>query len=71
METERTDQTETTEQPQKTTSTQQRLVDIPIIDEVTALNMLVSFLTLAQRRGSFTMEESAKIWECVKIFQKP
>ena len=47
-----------------------RLVDIPIKDENTALNMMVNFLSLAQKRGAFNLEESAKIWECVKIFQK-
>ena len=47
-----------------------RLVDIPVTDEVGALNLLVSFLNLAQRRGVFTIDESAKIWECVKMFQK-
>jgi hypothetical protein len=47
-----------------------RLVDIPVTDEIGALNMLVSFLNLAQRRGVFTIDESAKIWECVKMFQK-
>jgi hypothetical protein len=47
-----------------------RLVDIPVTDEVGALNLLVSFLNLAQRRGVFTIDESSKIWECVKMFQK-
>jgi len=47
-----------------------RLVDIPIKDENTALNMMVNFLSLAQKRGAFNLEESAKIWECVKVFQK-
>jgi hypothetical protein len=47
-----------------------RLVDVPVVDEISALNLLVSFLNLAQRRGVFTMDESAKIWECVKKFQK-
>jgi hypothetical protein len=47
-----------------------RLVDVPVVDEVSALNLLVSFLNLAQRRGVFTIDESAKIWECVKKFQK-
>lgn len=47
-----------------------RLVDIPVTDEIGALNMLVSFLNLAQRRGVFTIDESSKIWECVKMFQK-
>ena len=47
-----------------------KLVDIPIKDENTALNVMVSFLSLAQKRGIFSFDESAKIWECIKIFQK-
>ena len=47
-----------------------RLVDAAVTDEISALNLLVSFLNLAQRRGVFTIDESAKIWECVKKFQK-
>jgi hypothetical protein len=57
---------ETVEVPKK----EVRLVDIPVTDELGALNMLVSFLNLAQRRGVFTIDESSKIWECVKMFQK-
>jgi hypothetical protein len=47
-----------------------KLTDIEITNENMALNVLVSFLNLAQRRGVFSMDESAKIWECVKKFQK-
>jgi len=47
-----------------------RLVDIPVNNEVVALNMMVSFLSLAQQKGAFTIDESAKIWECIKMFQK-
>ena len=47
-----------------------RLVDVNIVDENTALNVLVSFITLAHKRGIFTLDESAKIWECIKKFQK-
>ena len=47
-----------------------KLVDIAVTDENIALNVLVSFLNLAQRRGAFSIDESSKIWECVKIFQK-
>jgi hypothetical protein len=47
-----------------------RLVDIPIVDENTALNVIVSFLSLAQKRGAFTIDEAAKIWECVTKFNK-
>lgn len=48
-----------------------RLVDIPISDENTALNVMVSFLSLAHKRGAFGIDESAKIWECIRMFQKP
>jgi hypothetical protein len=47
-----------------------KLVDVNISDENTALNVIVSFLNLAQRRGAFSMDESSKIWECIKMFQK-
>ena len=48
-----------------------RLVDEAIKDENTALNVMVNFLTMAHKRGVFTIDESAKIWECIKMFQKP
>ena len=47
-----------------------KLVDIPVSDENVALNLMVSFLSLAHKRGAFGLDESAKIWECVKKFQK-
>jgi hypothetical protein len=47
-----------------------KLVDIPITNENVALNVMISFLNLAHRRGVFSIDESAKIWECVKKFQK-
>jgi len=46
-----------------------RLVDIPINDENTALNVMVGFLNIAHKRGAFTIDESAKIWECISKFQ--
>ena len=48
-----------------------RLVDVEVTDENVALNLLVSFLSLAQRRGAFGIDESSKIWECIKKFQIP
>ena len=56
----------------KTTNeeSQMRLVDVPVENEPIALNLIVSFLNVAQRRGAFSMDESAKIWECVKMFQQ-
>jgi hypothetical protein len=48
---------------------QTRLVDIEIKNQNDALQLIVTFLNLAQKRGSFTLDESAKLWECVKHFQ--
>jgi hypothetical protein len=47
-----------------------KLTEVEITNENVALNVIVSFLNLAQRRGIFSIDESAKIWECVKKFQK-
>lgn len=48
-----------------------RLADAEVQNEIVALNLMVQFLGLAQKRGAFTIDEAAKIWECVKMFQKP
>jgi len=52
------------------TQTPVKLTEIEVTDENVALNLLVSFISLAQKRGAFTIDESAKIWECIKKFQK-
>ena len=57
-------------QPVTPQKTEVKLVDIPIRDENVALNVMVNFLGLAQKRGVFSFDESAKIWECIKMFQK-
>jgi hypothetical protein len=61
---------QTQQQSEQTPKPQPKLVDIEVVDEIVALNLLVSFVNLAQRRGVFTLDESAKIWECIKKFQK-
>jgi len=60
------------EQLQTSTTPQQtKLVDVPITNENMALNVIISFVSLAQKRGAFSIEESSKIWECIRKFQKP
>jgi hypothetical protein len=61
---------QTQQQSEQTPKPQPKLVDIEVVDEIVALNLLVSFVNLAQRRGVFTLDESSKIWECIKKFQK-
>ena len=46
------------------------LLDAEITDENKALNVIISFVYLAQKRGAFNLQESAKIWECVQLFTK-
>lgn len=48
---------------------QTRLVDIPLNTQQDALQLIVTFLHLAQKRGAFTLDESAKLWDCIKMFQ--
>jgi hypothetical protein len=57
------DPEEKTQQPKEV-----RLVDVKVVDENIALNLMVSFINLAQKRGAFTIDESAKIWECIQKF---
>ena len=58
------------EQQQEPQSVQPSITDVNITDENTALNVMVSFLHLAQKRGAFNLQESAKVWDCVKLFMK-
>jgi hypothetical protein len=46
------------------------ILEIPVTDENTALNIMVQFLTLGQRRGAYSISEAAKIFECLQIFTK-
>lgn len=46
------------------------ILDVEINDENTALNVMVQFLTIAQKRGTFNIPESAKIYECLQLFTK-
>ena len=55
-----------TDQPQGQLQT--KLVDVQIIDQNDALQLMVRFLALAQKIGAFMIDESAKIHECIKKF---
>jgi hypothetical protein len=51
-------------------SNQVNILDVEITNENVALNVLVTFVNVAQKRGAFNMNESAKIWECIQKFQR-
>jgi hypothetical protein len=44
------------------------LVKVDITDPAVALNVMIGFLNTAQKRGAFSFEESAKIWQCIQQF---
>ena len=50
------------------TPQQTRLVDTVISDQHVALNVIVGFIGVAQKRGIFQLDESAKLYECIKMF---
>ena len=54
---------------QETSQPPLRLVDVEVESPAIALNVLVSFINLAQKRGAFGIDESAKIWECIQKFK--
>ena len=46
------------------------IIDVAVTSENVALNILVTFVNLAQKRGAFDIRESAKIWECIQKFNR-
>jgi hypothetical protein len=65
--------TPTTTPPQTHTPTQTpsqvpELLNIEVKDQITALNVLINYITIAQKRGIFSIQESAHIWSCIQLF---
>lgn len=78
-ETDTNDSTDGNNEPAPTTTPQTNgvtsdekidLLKVEINDDNAALNVIVGFLGIAQRRGIFAINESAKIYECIQQFQK-
>jgi hypothetical protein len=46
------------------------LTTAPITSENVALNVIVGFIGVAQKRGAFSLEEAARLHQCVKMFQR-
>ena len=59
-----------TESNAPATNPQLKLVNVNLDSQNTALNVIIGFITLGQQRGVYTIQESAKIWECIKMFQQ-
>ena len=46
-----------------------RLVDTKISDKNVAFNVILGFNGMAQKRGTYSLDESAKLFECIKMFE--
>tara|TARA_B100000424_G_C22931988_1_gene495775 strand:- start:393 stop:623 length:231 start_codon:yes stop_codon:yes gene_type:complete len=49
---------------------QVNILDVDVTDENVALNLLVNFVSIGQKRGVYSLPEASKIWECIRKFQK-
>lgn len=45
------------------------ITEVPVANQHMALQLVFAFLQLAHRRGAFSLEEGAKINECMQAFQ--
>ena len=44
------------------------LMQMPVTDQNSALNCLIGFVGIAQRRGVFALDEAAKAYHCIQMF---
>jgi hypothetical protein len=51
-------------------NTVSNLLNTPVNTPQESLNALVTFISLAHHRGAFSIEETAKIHECIQIFKQ-
>ena len=49
---------------------QVNLIDVKITSPMIAFQLMINFINLAQKRGVFTIQESAKIWDCIEVFKE-
>ncbi len=43
--------------------------EVPITNQNEAFQLLIYFINVAQKRGTYTIDESAKLYECIKLFK--
>ena len=46
-----------------------KVSDIAVTDANVAINVLAGFVTLAQQRGCYSLEESSKVWEAICMLE--
>ena len=59
---------ESCEQPEAKMDPHAALMQMPVTDQNSALNCLIGFVGVAQRRGVFALDEAAKAFHCIQMF---
>jgi hypothetical protein len=61
-------ETESCELPEPKVDPHTALMQMPVTDQNSALNCLIGFVGVAQRRGVFALDEAAKAFHCIQMF---
>ena len=61
-------QGESCELPEAKVNPHTALMQMPVTDQNSALNCLIGFVGVAQRRGVFALDEAAKAFHCIQMF---
>jgi hypothetical protein len=69
MEQEQTTTTETPEKQHQQPQYDNQLNNMKVTNQNSSLNIMIYLMSIAQKRGAFTIQESAKLWECIEIFK--
>ena len=64
-----TENNEADEQPEAKIDPHTALMQMRVTDQNSALNCLIGFVGIAQRRGVFALDEAAKAFHCIQMFQ--
>ena len=61
----------TTETPEKHEHPQydNHVSNMKVTNQNSSLNIMIYLMSIAQKRGAFTIQESAKLWECIEVFK--
>lgn len=59
---------ESCELPEAKVDPHTALMQMPVTDQNSALNCLIGFVGVAQRRGVFALDEAAKAFHCIQMF---
>ena len=46
------------------------ILEAPLENDLQVINLMITFLNIAHKRGAFELGESSKIWNCIEYLKK-